>query len=262
MSEGDALLSAICADPADDVSRLVYADWLEETAEPAAVARARFIRLQIALARTTPDENYPQREFALAHEIDVLAAQWGRAWLTELPAPVAKAVWKQRFGTRAFRRGFVDGVTLCAGVFLEFAPLLFAAAPVTQLHLHGGESDMRALLASSYLGRLRAVRLSGGWDGNRVARCFAKCSTLGAVRELDLSECRLSDLGALDLIESTALDKLTVLRVPRNWLSAFGIGALAGAPTLPALTRLDVTGNPGTRRWDLGHSLHGKQLVF
>src|SRR5438105_4256662 len=125
MSERDAILSAILADPADDVSRLVYADWLEETGRPVAVARARFIRLQIELARGIPDRHFPERVSEITEELDALAAQWSRAWLAELPAPVAKAIWKRRLGAGAFRRGFVDGVTLETDTFIETAPALF-----------------------------------------------------------------------------------------------------------------------------------------
>jgi uncharacterized protein (TIGR02996 family) len=48
MSEEDALLSAIAADPDEDTPRLVYADWLDEHDRH---ARAEFIRLQIDMAR-------------------------------------------------------------------------------------------------------------------------------------------------------------------------------------------------------------------
>src|SRR5437870_8421512 len=46
-SDHAAFRRAIAADPADLTSRLVYADFLEETGEPAYVARAEFIRAQI-----------------------------------------------------------------------------------------------------------------------------------------------------------------------------------------------------------------------
>lgn len=44
MSDRDALLRTILADPDDDVCRLVFADWLEENGE---ADRAHFVRLQI-----------------------------------------------------------------------------------------------------------------------------------------------------------------------------------------------------------------------
>ena len=48
-SDGEALYRAILDNPADDVVRLVYADWLEESGTDA--ARAEFIRVQCELAR-------------------------------------------------------------------------------------------------------------------------------------------------------------------------------------------------------------------
>ena len=46
MSDEPALLAAILANPAEDVPRLVYADWLEEHGES---ERAEFIRVQIQI---------------------------------------------------------------------------------------------------------------------------------------------------------------------------------------------------------------------
>ena len=149
-------------------------------------------------------------------------------------------MWEQRLGAGAFRRGFVDGVTLGADVFLRTAPALFATAPVTELHLHGGYSDVNTLLASECLHRLRGVRLSGGWAGDRIARRFAKCPTLGAVRELDLSGCRLTDSPARSISCSarTVFGKLSTLRVRWNRLTGYGIDLLVQrCPALAALTQ-------------------------
>lgn len=46
----DALHAAILANPADDLPRLAYADWLEEYGDDEAQVRARFIRVQLQLA--------------------------------------------------------------------------------------------------------------------------------------------------------------------------------------------------------------------
>jgi uncharacterized protein (TIGR02996 family) len=46
-----ALLAAIWAAPHDDLPRLVYADWLDESGDPAKAARAEFIRVQCELAK-------------------------------------------------------------------------------------------------------------------------------------------------------------------------------------------------------------------
>lgn len=46
MTERDALIAAICANPADDTPRLVFADWCGENGDP---ERLEFIRLQCEL---------------------------------------------------------------------------------------------------------------------------------------------------------------------------------------------------------------------
>jgi uncharacterized protein (TIGR02996 family) len=66
MSEEQALLRAICEDPDDDTVRLVYADWLEERGEPDEVARAEFIRVQVALTGAADQD--PARPGLLVRE--------------------------------------------------------------------------------------------------------------------------------------------------------------------------------------------------
>jgi uncharacterized protein (TIGR02996 family) len=264
MTDRAALLSAILVNPDDDIARLVYADALEETAEPAAVARARFIRLQIECARSSSDGETSHPESGRAREIEALAARWARVWFAELPGAVANAVREKRLGAGAFRRGFVDGVTLSASAFLWTAPKLFAAAPVTEMHLHGGFKNVKTALASPYIRRLRGVRLSGGWRGDRFAELFLYFGhALNALRELDLSGCRLTDHGARELARRSALENLTVLRVRSNLLTEEGIELLATAPGLAKLIRLDVTGNPGVHTWtDEMRFRYRTQLVF
>ena len=61
MTDRDALLAAILANPDDDLPRLVYADWLEENGDAllgaersSAGERAAFIRAQVEAARAEP----------------------------------------------------------------------------------------------------------------------------------------------------------------------------------------------------------------
>ena len=58
MSDHDALLRAICESPADDLPRLVFADWLEERGE---ADFAAFVRAQVELANTPPWEPFAVR---------------------------------------------------------------------------------------------------------------------------------------------------------------------------------------------------------
>src|SRR4051794_9011500 len=56
MSQQDALLAAVRADPDDDTACLAYADWLEETGGADESRRAEFIRVQSERARLPPDD--------------------------------------------------------------------------------------------------------------------------------------------------------------------------------------------------------------
>ena len=86
MSDQDALLAAIIANPDDDTPRLMYADWLDEhlpdkVPSPAAgpSARAEYIRVQCRLAGLPFDEpDYPE----LLEREQTLAA-WLRAHTPE-----------------------------------------------------------------------------------------------------------------------------------------------------------------------------------
>ncbi len=49
LTDEAGLLRAIVTDPGDELPRLAYADWLEETGDEAAQLRSEFIRVQIAL---------------------------------------------------------------------------------------------------------------------------------------------------------------------------------------------------------------------
>src|SRR5262245_56355938 len=69
MTEEQAFVQAIADNPADDVPRLIFADWLEERGD----VRADFIRVQCTLADLDPaDPRWPelsrrQRELLKLH---------------------------------------------------------------------------------------------------------------------------------------------------------------------------------------------------
>ena len=92
----DAFLHAIHASPADDLPRLVYADWLEENRD---AARAEFIRVQCELAPI--DAIDPQRGALEDREHDLLNEHEDR-WLGNSRPEMTE--WE-------FARGFVQCLT-------------------------------------------------------------------------------------------------------------------------------------------------------
>src|SRR5262245_45873464 len=72
MPDREAFVAAIAASPADDLPRLVFADWLDEHGDP---DRAEFIRTQIRWHHATDKEEQQRlnsRAAALCHD------QWPR----------------------------------------------------------------------------------------------------------------------------------------------------------------------------------------
>jgi uncharacterized protein (TIGR02996 family) len=117
-----ALLAAICANPADDTARLVFADWLDEHGEP---QRAEFIRLQIEAARLAPHDPRVQE---IEDRTALLIWHRRKGW----EGPVRDLLPGARL---EFRRGFVDSVVTEADLFLRHADELRAAAPLSRIEL-------------------------------------------------------------------------------------------------------------------------------
>ncbi len=133
-SDGPILLRAILEDPADDVARLVYADWLDENGEP---ARAEFIRVQVEAGQTPfcgdgPNPNDCSRCNLLRRERGLLATNYAR-WIFDLP-PEARPLLPQSFD-RMYSRGFISRIELTGEAFVTHAKAIFSSQPVTSVRL-------------------------------------------------------------------------------------------------------------------------------
>src|SRR5262245_1847527 len=119
MNDNDAFVQAILNNPDDDQLRLIYADWLEERGD----VRGEFIRVQIELSR--PDLASASQRDLLIREKELLAAHEAE-WVGLL---------RPRMDRCTFRRGFLDEVEMEPDTFVEFAGVLFRAAPVRSLRV-------------------------------------------------------------------------------------------------------------------------------
>src|SRR5262245_30142891 len=102
MSEEDALLAAIHANPDDDTPRLVYADWLDEHDQP---ERAEFIRVQVEVSHMTDDD--PREEPLRARRWKLWRAHCEQ-WTAEIGIVESDKVKVE------FRRGFIDELNIYA----------------------------------------------------------------------------------------------------------------------------------------------------
>jgi uncharacterized protein (TIGR02996 family) len=124
--ERAAFLYAICSNPADDVSRLVYADWLEEHGEG---EQARFIRSHVLRLRGSHSLCQPKwfRKYQCLIHANV--------WITT--SDVCVLVKRSRYiDNVTVNRGFISSIQVTPKNFGKYAPL-FAKHPITSVILLG-----------------------------------------------------------------------------------------------------------------------------
>jgi uncharacterized protein (TIGR02996 family) len=110
MSIGAALLEDICAHPADDGLRLIYADWLDDNGDP---ERAQYIRQQVSGESVEWDTWYNQE----------------REWKNAMPT-IPGIEWV------GFQRGFVETINVNdVAAFEQAAPLIRRTIPLRGVHL-------------------------------------------------------------------------------------------------------------------------------
>jgi uncharacterized protein (TIGR02996 family) len=239
---GKALLRGVIAEPDDDAPRLVYADWLDESGD---ADRAEFVRLQLRLARMDPGD--PARPAGLARERELLAARAG-AWLKPFVRWL-HAPWKGLTPNRprwAFRRGFLEHVTLDVEGFEKHAKSLLNAAPVREAWFPDCEGDdLEALGEVPALARLRALDLTGTTFTEGTAE-FLYSPHLAGLKRLDFY-CEVHDEGMGDEVwrallgsDSLAgLEELLLTTMPM-WTEVFEF--VAENTRLPGLRRLGLEG--------------------
>jgi uncharacterized protein (TIGR02996 family) len=155
-TDGDVLLQAILAEPADDLVRLAYADWLDEVGDEAERSRAEFIRVQVELAGDLSRERAcreaceppdyagcPQRGLRLRERA---LFTWGNInrWGGRSEAWQRTTVDRKEFdgfacgvGIALFRRGFVESVRLPLAAWQAHGPSLVRSHPITRVECPG-----------------------------------------------------------------------------------------------------------------------------
>lgn len=266
MSDHDALLAAICAEPDEDTPRLAYADWLEEHDQP---ERAAFVRAQIDLARTPAWEPF------------AVACRWrrpdlvtGKPFRHTLPAVDGFHV---EWHPAAFRRGLGHRLNVRSLVAWEQTEArVLDRAPVGEMHLWAATLDDWLRFASSpVVSRLRALHLvNSPIEPLRVLRDRPEALGVadihferagGAGIPFVVEELVASPLGRAvrglhfrmgyesldDLVDALAPAALERLSLRTMGLIPEHVGRLMAGRSAGSLRELDLRGNPlGYVGWD------------
>jgi uncharacterized protein (TIGR02996 family) len=258
MSDHEAFMRTIVESPEDDAPRLVYADYLQEHGE---ADRAEFIRIQCELARTPEYESHYAQLWDRESELLTLHRE---EW--ELAIPIKQA----------FRRGFVEHLTLTDSEFMTYLPRLVDKVPISELHFQNFPLSMQPFLGARLVEHIRGIELIGiggipahivdfgPIEIGNIKRLTARANRINPLMVPRVTELlRLTDLEYLDLsdnplhIEGVArlaqwesMKKLSVLRLNQmdaeinyaNRMRAPGIAEMADSPLLGQLKRLEIRG--------------------
>lgn len=190
--EADALV-ALLARPDDDEARLGWAVLADTRRDP----RALLVLEQMAVREERRKRPYSGRvDSPLARSLIERHTEWAAPLLA--------------LGARdvMFRRGFVEGITIEAWVYLGRAPALHAAAPILHVKLLGAAPLLPHLLQSRFLSRLLSIDLAAQGLEDSHVELLARAGGLGSLRALDLRGNRITERGARALFASTSLPAL------------------------------------------------------
>jgi uncharacterized protein (TIGR02996 family) len=237
MSDEKALLAAIWEHPHEDTPRLVFADWLQETGEPANVARAEFVRLQCELAELgwdDPARAEPERR------AEALRKRHGGTWKAGLP---------KRLRSVRYSRGFPQPSRTIGAADLDAIPdSEWNAVPLWNVSLARHDAaTLGALAASPKLLRIGSLWLDPGRRGKPLdqegAAKLLRSPHARNLARLIFTSTRLQLPTLEALFESPTLSSLRDLSFTCCGLSDDVIRLLLGSAVPERLTNLDLQGN-------------------
>jgi uncharacterized protein (TIGR02996 family) len=243
--EEEAFLRAICANPDDDLPRLVYADWLDERGDP----RGEFIRVECELPHLASED--PRRRQLHLRDCELIRLHKER-WVGMIP----ELVRRHLAGYWDFRRGLLEVLAIDAAALVGEAAAYVRCMPISQLTVYNLSADAaRGLANSPVLARVLNLALSAGRgyyssQSHPAVSPEAVLSVLQATSPARLSSLRLcagiGDSGAAALCKWSGLETLSRLELPGNQIGNAGARALADAPALGRVAHIDLSENPIT----------------
>jgi uncharacterized protein (TIGR02996 family) len=266
MDDDRGFREAIREHPDDDLHRLAWADWLDESGQ---IERAEFIRAQLRLASLPEDD--PTRD-ADEDAADDLLAPHEKEWAGRVGGLVLEWQW---------RRGCIEQVTVWADTLLRHGEELFALAPIREIRLLAEPDDLPRLAGRPFLQHLEVLDVSveppptsayrGTWfrDGPLMAllgsphwtrltslraraqgieapflQTLIQTGLLKRLRQLDLRDSRAMSDRAVRALAEVGAPQLEMLDLVGTNMQPGGLRAVLRSDKLPRLHDFDVPMNP------------------
>jgi uncharacterized protein (TIGR02996 family) len=246
MSDEEALLAAIAANPHEDTPRLVYADWLDEHDQP---IRAEFIRTEVAVKRLAelPTAEQARQIQLFRRRQDLLDHH-----LADLVGSLAADLG---YFDVVFDRGFVAELELDAARLVKHAETIAALKPLPDITVRDvarwveTDTDISGPLHLATTIEMQPERWNEpvALSAEGIAGRFAGHGPWRRLRKLDLDHCGVGDVGLASVVGGPGLDAfpaLTDLNLATNDITDTGVRLLVASPLWPRLHKLVLVGNP------------------
>jgi uncharacterized protein (TIGR02996 family) len=218
-----SFLRAILDSPNDDLPRLVYADFLEESGE---ADRAEFIRIQCELATVGFSR---ERRNALESRERELLTKYVEVW--KLPIR----------GHQTFRRGFVDTLWTSANFLLAGDPERISDSTVRTLRITNADQRIDDLAEYRGFANIEHLDLTNNnLSGDYRLRAILGNPHLGKLKGLNLHNNRIWADDVLRLAQSPVARHLTHLDLSGNGIGNDGLRHLLAEPGYANLEELIV----------------------
>jgi len=240
MSEAEAFLQAIRADPDDDAVRLVFADWLEEREgsawsvghEPVpSRERADFIRVQVMLSQLPMHDSrrpeWRERESQLFSRHEAMIRSELPEWMRD------RAIYE---------RGFAFAFHLTGWEWLNRKGDLLRRFPIQRVILQAAMPNLFPIFADADWEFIRELDLSGYGLNVAGVEQLALCERLVVLRRLDLSYNQIDDAALIAFTQSRFLSRLESIDLASNQLTTM-MPLVLLASQVPRLRHLGMRDN-------------------
>jgi uncharacterized protein (TIGR02996 family) len=241
VSDEAGFLHAIQANPEDDATRLVYADWLDDQGSEANVARAEYIRLSIELASAKVGRRTPPELKAKEERAQALFGKHHPDWFPELFD--RKSILRGVRGSPQMARGFPYKLQGKSDRIIAIGQRLVQLAPFTDFQfLDVTSQGLKQLVGATWTGGLRRIGLGGGWGSPEPDwAALADGKHFRELRDLAISFGWINGAGAARLAAANPFPKLERFYFG-TYSSDDAPAVLFGGKTFTKLRSLDLSG--------------------
>lgn len=231
MSDAEAFIQEVHANPGDETPRLIYADFLEEQGD----SRGEFIRVQVELGATAPGE--AARAPLLKREQELLD-DFGEEWLEPL-----RTLGVDGVSRACFHGGLLEKVRMTADQFIRNGAALCEVEPALhRVQLHKVRPVYHDFVRLALPEQVQELDLTANQLGTLDLESLIAAPWAGHVQSLVLSFNQLGNDGLVQILAGT-WPKLKSLILDANQLTDPGMRALRRSQLYQRLESVSLKAN-------------------